>query len=111
MTLLGRRKSGSALDAAEMVTIKNRRWGLPASIRREHTMNLSGGGAMAVVCPECDSAVAVEEEELEKGETLECDECGASLKVTSVDPVELTSLDESSYDDEDGPPTRAAEEE
>ena len=46
-----------------------------------------------VSCPKCDAAIDVEEEELDEGDVLSCDECGASLTVTSVNPVELESED------------------
>ncbi len=50
-----------------------------------------------VSCPSCDAPIDVEEEELDEGDVLSCDECGAALKVTSKDPLEL----ESDADDED----------
>ena len=40
-------------------------------------------------CPNCDAVIDVDEDDLEEGETLMCDECGADLTVTSLDPVEL----------------------
>jgi len=55
---------------------------------------------MAVVCPECDNPIAVDEDEIEEGETLQCDECGVELEVVSVDPVELAAV-EAGYDDEE----------
>ena len=42
-----------------------------------------------VTCPKCDAPLDVEEEELDEGDVLSCDECGASLKVASVNPVEI----------------------
>ena len=54
-----------------------------------------------VTCPKCDAAIDVEEEELDEGDVLSCDECGASLTVASVNPVELESEDEKQKDDED----------
>jgi len=58
---------------------------------------------MAVVCPECDNPIAVDTDEVEAGETLQCEECGVDLEVVSVDPIELSPVDESGYDDEDAP--------
>jgi len=43
----------------------------------------------------------VEEEELDEGDVLSCDECGASLKVASVNPVELGSEDDKEEEEED----------
>lgn len=54
-----------------------------------------------VSCPKCDAPIDVEEEELDEGDVLSCDECGASLSVASVNPVELQTDDEDDDDDED----------
>lgn len=54
-----------------------------------------------ISCPKCDAAIDVEEEDLDEGDLLSCDECGASLTVTSVNPVELGSEDDAGEDDED----------
>jgi alpha-aminoadipate carrier protein LysW len=56
---------------------------------------------MAVVCPECDNPIVVDVDEVEEGETVQCDECGVDLEVVSVDPLELAAIDDSGYDDED----------
>jgi alpha-aminoadipate carrier protein LysW len=56
---------------------------------------------MAVVCPECDNPIVVDTDEVEEGETVQCDECGADLEIISVDPLELVAVDDSGYDDED----------
>jgi len=55
---------------------------------------------MAVVCPECDNPIDVNDE-LDEGETVQCEECGAELEVVSVDPLELAPVEEAGYDDED----------
>ncbi|HEX6545902.1 MAG TPA: hypothetical protein VF023_06320 [Bryobacteraceae bacterium] len=54
-----------------------------------------------ISCPKCDAAIDVEEEDLDEGDVLSCDECGASLTVTSVNPVELESDDDDDDDDDD----------
>lgn len=60
-----------------------------------------------VSCPKCDSGIDVEEEELDEGEVISCDECGATLTVASVNPIELDAEDEVEatddfdYDDDD----------
>jgi alpha-aminoadipate/glutamate carrier protein LysW len=56
---------------------------------------------MAVVCPECDNPIIVDVDEVEEGETVQCEECGSDLEVVSVDPLELAAVDEAGYDDED----------
>ena len=54
-----------------------------------------------VNCPKCDAPIDVEEEELDEGDILSCDECGAALKVASVNPVEMESEDEKAEKEED----------
>ena len=56
---------------------------------------------MAVLCPECDSPITVDGDEVEAGETIQCEECGTELEVVSTDPLEVALIDESGYDDED----------
>jgi alpha-aminoadipate/glutamate carrier protein LysW len=53
-----------------------------------------------ISCPKCDAPIDVEEEDLDEGDLLSCDECGASLSVTSVNPVDLKSADEAEDKDE-----------
>ena len=54
-----------------------------------------------VNCPLCDAEIDVEEEELDEGDELTCEECGATLNVSSLDPLELESSDEDEEDEED----------
>jgi len=56
---------------------------------------------MAVVCPECDNPISLDPDDVEEGETVQCDECGVDLEVVSVDPLELAAIEEAGYDDED----------
>jgi alpha-aminoadipate/glutamate carrier protein LysW len=51
-----------------------------------------------VTCPVCDSEIDVEEADVDEGDTLSCDECGADLRVVGVNPMEIESADE---DDEE----------
>jgi alpha-aminoadipate carrier protein LysW len=55
---------------------------------------------MPVVCPECDSPIDLADE-IDEGETVQCEECGAELEVVSIDPVELAPVEDAGYDDED----------
>lgn len=59
---------------------------------------------MAVVCPECDNPLTIVADDVEAGETVQCDECGAELEIVSVDPIEIALVDEAGYDDEDAAP-------
>ena len=39
-------------------------------------------------CPECDGEVQVDED-VDKGDVVECPDCGTSLEVVGLDPIEL----------------------
>ena len=54
-----------------------------------------------VNCPMCDSAIDVEEEELDEGDIITCEECGTEVRVVGLDPLELEGADEDDEDDED----------
>ena len=54
-----------------------------------------------VTCPVCEGAIDVDEEDVDEGDTLSCDECGADLKVVSTDPLELESAEEVEEEEED----------
>lgn len=53
-----------------------------------------------LICPECDSEIDLEEEELDEGDLITCDECGAELRVTGVDPLELELLEDEDEDED-----------
>ena len=53
-------------------------------------------------CPNCDAVMELDVEDLDEGDTLTCDECGADLSVTGLDPLELeTSEDEDEEEEEE----------
>jgi alpha-aminoadipate/glutamate carrier protein LysW len=54
-----------------------------------------------VTCPVCDGAIDVDEEDVDEGDTVSCDECGADLKVVSTSPLELESIEEAEEEEED----------
>ncbi|MGI8812760.1 MAG: hypothetical protein ACR2IH_09590 [Pyrinomonadaceae bacterium] len=49
-------------------------------------------------CPECDEPVYVDAE-AEQGDRVVCDECGSSLVVVGLDPIELDMYEESETPD------------
>ena len=55
---------------------------------------------MAVVCPECDNPLDIDVDEVEEGDTLQCEECGTDLEIVSADPLEIAAVDADGYDDE-----------
>lgn len=54
-----------------------------------------------IKCPVCDADIDVEEDELDEGEAISCDECGATLTVASVDPLELEPAEDDEDEDEE----------
>jgi alpha-aminoadipate carrier protein LysW len=54
----------------------------------------------AAKCPECGEEVFVDAD-LEQGDIVECDECGASLELVGMDPIELDVRNEAEDDVDD----------
>jgi alpha-aminoadipate carrier protein LysW len=56
------------------------------------------------VCPECEAEIHVDED-VDKGEIINCEECEVTLEVVGLDPIELDIApdeeDEDDYDDEE----------
>ena len=45
-------------------------------------------------CPECEVDLELDGYDLDVGETIHCPECSVELRVTSVDPVSVTLVEE-----------------
>jgi alpha-aminoadipate carrier protein LysW len=45
--------------------------------------------------------IDVDEDEIDEGDTLTCEECGADLTVTGLDPFELETTEDEEEEDED----------
>jgi len=55
-----------------------------------------------VICPECESDLDIEEDEVDEGEIVSCPECGTDFEVVGVEPLELTRVeDEDEEEDEE----------
>ncbi len=54
-----------------------------------------------VTCPVCEGAIDVDEEDVDEGDTISCDECGADLRVTGTDPLEVESAEELDEEEEE----------
>jgi len=54
-----------------------------------------------VKCPVCAGAIDVDEDDVDEGDTLSCDECGADLRVSGTDPLELESAEDLDEDEDD----------
>jgi alpha-aminoadipate carrier protein LysW len=54
-----------------------------------------------VACPECESDLDIEEDEVDEGEIVSCPECGSDFEVISVNPLDLKPMDEEEEEDLD----------
>ena len=53
-----------------------------------------------VLCPECETNLDVEEEDVDEGEVISCPECGTDFEVVTTSPLELKAVEEG-YVEED----------
>ena len=54
-----------------------------------------------VNCPLCNGVIDADEEELDEGDPLICEECGANLTVSGVSPLELAPEADDEDDEEE----------
>ena len=52
-------------------------------------------------CPECESDLDIEMDEVEEGDVVACDECGTEFEVVGVEPLELARVEDDLEEDED----------
>jgi len=52
-------------------------------------------------CPECETALNIDVEEVEEGDVIACDECGTEYEVVGVEPLELARVEEEGIEEED----------
>jgi len=57
-------------------------------------------------CPECDAEVEVDEDDVDLGDEVSCNECGQTLVISNTDPLELDFApdDEDDEDEEEDEP-------
>ncbi len=54
-----------------------------------------------VSCPECDSNLDVDADEIDEGEIVSCVECGTDFEVVTASPLELKAVGEGYEEDVD----------
>ena len=54
------------------------------------------------ICPECDFEIDVDEYDVDRGDTLECDNCGVTLEVIGLKPIEFEAASDEDEDDKGG---------
>jgi alpha-aminoadipate/glutamate carrier protein LysW len=55
------------------------------------------------ICPECEFEIDIDEYDVDRGDTLECDNCGVTLEIIGLNPIEfeVASDDDEDEDEED----------
>lgn len=53
-----------------------------------------------VDCPECSSSVDIQPSP-SLGDIVDCDDCGTDLEIVGLDPLELETIEEEFYDDDE----------
>ena len=54
-----------------------------------------------VLCPECETDLDIEEDEVDEGEIVSCPECGTEFEVVTTNPLELNPIEEEDEDEEE----------
>jgi alpha-aminoadipate/glutamate carrier protein LysW len=52
-----------------------------------------------IYCPECETNLDIDEEEVDEGEIVSCPECGSDFEIVTVSPIELKPVEEEIEDD------------
>jgi alpha-aminoadipate carrier protein LysW len=54
-----------------------------------------------VLCPECETNLDVEEDDVDEGEVISCPECGTDFEVVTASPLESKAVEEGYEEDEE----------
>jgi alpha-aminoadipate carrier protein LysW len=57
--------------------------------------------AIVIYCPECETNLDIEEDEVDEGEIVSCPECGSDFEIVTVSPIELKPVEEEIDDDDE----------
>jgi alpha-aminoadipate carrier protein LysW len=63
-----------------------------------------------VYCPECETDLDIDEDEVDEGAVVSCPECGTDFEVVTVSPIELKIVGEDEVEEEDDDEEAVAEE-
>jgi alpha-aminoadipate/glutamate carrier protein LysW len=53
-----------------------------------------------VYCPECETDLDIDEDEVDEGAVVSCPECGTDFEVVTVNPVELKVVGEDEIEED-----------
>ncbi|HET8668193.1 MAG TPA: hypothetical protein VFM10_09450 [Terriglobales bacterium] len=49
---------------------------------------------MSVLCPECESDLDIDVDEVDEGDVISCPECGTDFEVVTANPLELRAVED-----------------
>jgi alpha-aminoadipate carrier protein LysW len=52
-------------------------------------------------CPECETALNIELDEVEEGDVVACEECGTEYEVVGIDPLDLVKVEDDIIEEDD----------
>lgn len=55
-----------------------------------------------VLCPECETDLDIEVDDMDEGDVVSCPECGSDFEVITVNPLELNKVSDDEDEDEEG---------
>jgi alpha-aminoadipate carrier protein LysW len=64
-----------------------------------------------VYCPECETDLDIDEDEVDEGAVVSCPECGTDFEVVTVNPVELKIVGDDEVEEEEDEEEDAVKEE
>jgi alpha-aminoadipate carrier protein LysW len=53
------------------------------------------------ICPECEFEIDVDEYDVDRGDTLDCDNCGVTLEIIGLNPIEFEVASDDDEDEEE----------
>ncbi len=54
-----------------------------------------------ILCPECESSIDVDQDEMDEGEIVSCPECGTDFEVVTTEPFELVRVEDEETDEDE----------
>jgi alpha-aminoadipate carrier protein LysW len=53
------------------------------------------------ICSECESLLDIDVDDVDEGDVVTCDECGAEYEIVASEPLEISKIDTEGYESED----------
>jgi alpha-aminoadipate carrier protein LysW len=54
-----------------------------------------------ILCPECESSIDIDQDEMDEGEIVSCPECGTDFEVVTTEPFELVRVEDEDMDEDE----------